>query len=98
MAILALAFVPMTASPAVVADTFVGSFNASPSFINLNRETLIEVEIIQTQGDGMDNYQVTVIAPDGTESSAWFNFTTIGILNMTLGDPYMGFMTAVDQV
>jgi len=98
VAILAISIVPMTASPAVVDDTFVGSFNASPSLINLNRETLVEVEIIQTHGDGLDNYQVTVVAPDGTEASAWFNFTALGILNLTLGDPSSGFMTAVDQV
>jgi hypothetical protein len=95
-AALALAAGPASAavvSPAVVA------FGASPSFINLNRETTVTLEIGSSVAAGEDNYLVTVWAPDGSAAgSAWYNFTTVGPMSKTLGNASMDFMAAVTQL
>ena len=84
---------------AEIVDSHVLRFEAVPSFINLNRTTSIEVEIGTSYGAGLDNYRVTVTAPDGTTASAWYNFTTAPqTLGRIYGSASADFMTAVDQV
>ena len=95
---LSFSILPLSAMGAAIDDGYVVRFNATPNFINLNRESLVEVEISDLHDPVGDSYLATVTAPDDTESSVWFNFTSVGVMNNTLGDPSSGFMTAVDQV
>jgi len=82
-----------------IVDSHVLRFEAAPSYINLNKTTSIEVEIGTTYGAGLDNYRVTVTAPDGTTASAWYNFTAAPqTLGRIYGNASADFMTAVDQV
>jgi len=82
-----------------IVDSHVLRFEAAPSYINLNKTTSIEVEIGTTYGAGLDNYRVTVTAPDGTTASAWYNFTAAPqTLGRIYGNVSADFMTAVDQV
>lgn len=100
VATLAVAALVPLLQPAVAAplDTHVLRFEAMPDFINLNKTTTIEVEIGTSYGAGEDNYRATVIAPDSSEWSAWYNFTEIGALGMEFGNVTSGFMAAVTQV
>lgn len=92
-----MALVPTAAIGEVVNEAFVDRFEATPNYINLGRQSLVEVEISQMHGS-TDSYVVSVTAPDGMERSTWLNFTAPGVMNTTLGDPDAGLMTLVDQV
>lgn len=93
-----LSTIPMTVSSTLLNTDYISRFDVSPSYINLGMETNIEVEIIQSYGVNLDNYMVTVTAPDDTEFSAWFNFTSVGSMSKSFGDDSSGFMTMVEQI
>jgi hypothetical protein len=76
----------------------VARFEAVPPMVNLNRNTSIEVEIFATYGAGMDDYRLTVIAPDASSVAVWYNFSAVGTMAQVYGDAAAGFMTAVTQV
>lgn len=96
---LLLAVTPMAAPPAAagVLDPNVALFDVSPSYINVNRKTNVTVEIGASYGPGMDNYLVTVTAPDSSAASSWYNFTAIGSMVQTFGNASADFMMAVTQ-
>ena len=94
---MAIALVPTAVVGEVVNEVFVERFEATPDYINLGRQSLVEVEISQMHG-GTDSYLVVVTSPDSVERSTWLNFTAPGVMNTTLGDPDAGLMTMVDQV
>lgn len=79
-------------------DAHVLRFEASPGYINLNRTTAIHVEIGSSYGAGLDTYLVTVTKPNGQVASLWYNFTGLGDLNRTYGNPASGFNRSVDVV
>ena len=93
-----LAASALPASAAVVSPNIV-AFYATPSFINLNRTTDVTLEIGASAGVGEDNYQVSVIAPDGSPvATAWYNFTSLGSQSLVLGNATAGFNALVTQV
>ncbi len=84
---------------AAASDPHVASFGADPPFINLNRTTTVTLEIASSFGAGEDNYQVSVYAPDGGLAAfAWYNFSVVGAMSMTLGNATSGFNATVTQV
>ncbi len=82
---------------AVGVDNHVVGFEASPSYINLAMVTSVDVQIGTSYGAGLDDYRVTVTAPDGTSWSAWYNFTAVGSLSLPFGDRSSGFNAPVNQ-
>lgn len=93
-------FVLHAPASASVIDPNVTRFDAVPSFINVNKTTGIVVDIGTSYGPNMDNYRVTVTAPDSTTATAWYNFTSGApdTLTRTYGDVGADFMTVVNQV
>ena len=79
-------------------DPHVVGFEATPAYINLNRTTAIHAAIGSSYGAGLDTYRVTVTKPNGQGGSRWYNFSAVGDLNFTYGNPSAGFNTSVDVV
>jgi hypothetical protein len=75
------------------------AFGATPSFINLNMQTTVTLEVGTLVGGNEDNYLVTATAPDGSPAgSVWYNFTALGAISKVLGNSSADFMTNVTQV
>ena len=68
----------LVAPPAAgdVVDPYIATFSAAPGFVNLNMTTSVDVTLGLSRGPGLDNYLATIEKPDGSNATAWFNFTT----------------------
>ncbi len=100
--VLLLASLPLSVSTprasATLMDQHILRFEAVPAYINLNMRTSIEVEIQSLNVSGSNDYRVTVMRPDSTTSTAWYNFTSLGVKAVEYGNSSNEFGRAVDQV
>jgi len=89
----------LVAPPAAgdVVDPYIATFSAAPGFVNLNMTTSVDVTLGLSRGPGLDNYLATIEKPDGSNATAWFNFTTAGTLSRVYGDAGADFAAIVDQ-
>ncbi len=99
LTVLVLSSFLLNPTVAEISDTtHVLRFEAVPPYINLNFTTSIVVEIGASYGAGLDNYQAVVTMPNGTKTSVWYNFTTLGTISRVYGNRGLDFGAAVDQV
>ncbi len=80
-----------------IVDPNIVSFSATPGYVNLNMTTAIAVTLGTSRGPGLDNYLATVEKPDGSTSTAWYNFTELGTLSRVYGDAGADFAAVIDQ-
>ncbi len=101
LGVVALAFSLFLLNPVIaeIRDTaHVVRFEAVQSYINLNFTTSIVAGIGESYGAGQDNYQVTVVAPSGSTTSAWYNFSALGEMSRVYGNLTLDFGVVVNEV